>query len=64
MLHETVRRLLNEELKLATLDAESKGRPNPGCLVISRQTLLNWLANRKHKANLPFVGQKENNEDG
>ena len=47
MLHDTVRRLLNEELKLTTDDA---GRPNPGCLVIDRQTLQQWLASRKHKA--------------
>ena len=47
MLHETVRKLLNEELRLATSDAD---RPNPGCLVINRATLLQWLAGRKHKA--------------
>ena len=47
VLHDTVRKLLNEELKLTTDDA---GRPNPGCLVINRQTLQQWLASRKHKA--------------
>ena len=48
VLYETVRKLLNEELKLATDDAR---RPNQGCLVINRQTLLGWLDSRKHKAN-------------
>lgn len=47
VLHDTVRKLLNEELKLRTDDA---GRPNPGCLVVDRQTLQQWLDSRKHKA--------------
>ena len=46
MLNETVRKLLNEELRLATDDAD---RPNPGCLVVNRQTLQKWLDGRKQR---------------
>ena len=46
MLSEMVRRLLNEELRLATDDAD---RPNPGCLVVSRQTLQQWLDGRRQR---------------
>ena len=46
MLNETVRKLLNEELRLATDDAD---RPNPGCLVVNRQTLQKWLDSRRQR---------------